>query len=117
MKEVIKNVEVAAIVWGDAQEVWQYVLRAIADAAVETEGKAQWLARIGDDKAQSVADAAGILRLIVADMADAAGLQTLENRETHHHGTNSSITRNQHDNPVRTSVGSTLADWTDIQVR
>lgn len=117
MKEVIKNVEVAAIVWGDAHDVWQYVLRAIADAAVETEGKAQWLAKVGDDKAQSVADAAGILRLMVTDMADAAGLQTLENRETDRSSTNSSTTSNQHDNPVSTSLGSTLADWTDIPGR
>jgi hypothetical protein len=115
MKEVIKNVEIAAVVWGDAHEVWQYVLRAIADAAVETEGKAQWLARTGDDKAQPVADAAGVLRLMVADMADAAGLQTLENRETDRRITSSSTTSNRNDSD--TSIGRTVAEWTSLPGR
>lgn len=77
---VNKNVEIAVSVTGDAKEVWKYVVRALSDAAAETEGKAMWLLKCGDDKAASVLDAAWIINLMVAQMSDAAGLQTSENR-------------------------------------
>ena len=77
---VDKNVEIAVNVNGNATKVWEYVVRALADAAAETEGKAMWLLKCGDDKAASVLDAAWIINLMVAQMSDAAGLQTSENR-------------------------------------
>lgn len=80
MKEVVKNVEVAAIVCADTHEVWQYVVRAIADAAAETDGKAKWFARVGDGRAHAAEGAASILRLMAADMSNAAGLQTSESK-------------------------------------
>lgn len=111
MKNTVKNIDIAAIVWADTHEVWEYVTRALADAAVETEGKARWLAQTGSDKAQSVMDAAGIIRLMVADMADAAGLQTSESNETPRNSNRINGTT-QHDNPhYQSGIGSAASDW------
>lgn len=77
---VDKNVEIAVNVMGDATKVWEYVVRALADAAAETEGKAMWLLKCGDDRAASVMDAAWIINLMVAQMSDAAAQLTSENR-------------------------------------
>jgi hypothetical protein len=80
MSDVVKHIEIAALVWGDAQEVWEHVVRALAAAAVETKGKALWLDQIGDSRASSVMDAARIIDLIVADVSDAVAHRTSENK-------------------------------------
>lgn len=77
---VMKNIEIAASVHSNVSDVWEQIVRALADAAVETEGRAIWLASIGSDKAPAVKDAAMILRLLVTNAAD---LQTSERNETH----------------------------------
>lgn len=79
-----KNVEIAVSVMGDADEVWKYVVHALSDAAAETEGKAMWLLKCGDDRAASAMDAAWIINLMVAQMSDAAALQTSESNEARH---------------------------------
>lgn len=76
--DITKDIEIAVNIYSDSREVWKVVVDALADAAVEVTGKADWLSKIGDNRALVFMEAAMTLNKLQAASSDAADLLTSE---------------------------------------